>query len=183
MPDLEKHFSKFRENIIGINSVFTGPYGEVPLVYADWIASGRLYGPIEKRVQDVFGPMVGNTHSESSETGRAMTHVYHLAEKIIKMHVNADDKDVLITAGAGMTAVINKLQRILGLKAPCLNNPLSFNNIIPCERVSADHNDNHPIVFVTHMEHHSNHISWLETIADVVVIKPANDLNVDCSEL
>ena len=29
-----------------------------------------------------------------------------------------------------------------------------------------------PIVFVTHMEHHSNQTSWLETIARVVVIPP-----------
>ncbi len=38
---------------------------------------------------------------------------------IIKKHVNAGPDDVLIGAGAGMTAVINKLQRILGLKG-CL---------------------------------------------------------------
>lgn len=30
-----------------------------------------------------------------------------------------------------------------------------------------------PVVFVSHMEHHSNQTSWLETIGDVVVI-PAN---------
>lgn len=28
------------------------------------------------------------------------------------------------------------------------------------------------LLFVTHMEHHSNHTSWLETIGDVVVIPP-----------
>jgi selenocysteine lyase/cysteine desulfurase len=183
MSKLEQHFKKFRENIIGIDSTFIGPYGEVPLVYADWIASGRLYEPIEKRMQEVIGPMVGNTHSESSETGRAMTVAYHLANKIIKKHVNADDNDVLITAGAGMTAVINKLQRILGLKAPCLANSLNFENGIPCERVSKEHNDNHPVVFVTHMEHHSNHTSWLETIADVVVLQPTDNLKVSCEEL
>ena len=27
-----------------------------------------------------------------------------------------------------------------------------------------------PMVFITHMEHHSNHTSWLETIADVEII-------------
>ena len=183
MISLEQHFTKFRNNIIGIDASFEGPYGEVPLIYADWIASGRLYGPIEKRMQEVIGPMVGNTHSESSETGRAMTHAYHLAHKIIKKHVNADDNDVLITAGAGMTAVINKLQRILGLKAPCMINTLNFENGIPCERVSTVHNDNHPVVFVTHMEHHSNHTSWLETIADVIVLQPNDDLKVSCDEL
>lgn len=183
MSELEQHFLKYRKNIIGIDSKFIGPYGEVPLIYADWIASGRLYGPIEKRIQEVIGPMVGNTHSESSETGRAMTLAYHLANHIIKKHVNADDNDVLITAGAGMTAVINKLQRILGLKAPCMVNSLNFENGIPCERVSKEHSDSHPVVFVTHMEHHSNHTSWLETIADVIVLQPTDDLEVSCDEL
>lgn len=183
MTSLEQHFLKFRNEIIGIDASFEGPYGRVPLVYADWVASGRLYGPIEKRMQEVFGPMVGNTHSESSETGRAMTLAYHLAHKIIKKHVNANDDDVLITAGAGMTAVINKLQRILGLKAPCMVNTLNFENGIPCERVSKEHSDNHPVVFVTHMEHHSNHTSWLETIADVIVLQPTDDLKVSCDEL
>ena len=27
-------------------------------------------------------------------------------------------------------------------------------------------------MFLTHMEHHSNHTSWLETLADVVVMEP-----------
>jgi len=181
--DLKEHFVKFRANIIGIDTFFYGPYGRVPLVYADWIASGRLYGPIEKRMQEVIGPMVGNTHSESSETGRAMTIAYHLANKIIKKHVNAGDHDVLITAGAGMTAVINKFQRILGLKASGMINTLNSGKVIPSERVSSEQNDSLPIVFVTHMEHHSNHISWLETIADVVVLQPTDDLKVSCDEL
>ena len=183
MDNMEEHFTKFRKNIIGIDASFDGPYGRVPLVYADWIASGRLYGPIEKRMQEVIGPMVGNTHSESSETGRTMTLAYHLANTIIKKHVNADNNDVLITAGAGMTAVINKLQRILGLKAPSMINTLNFENGIPCERVSPEHNESHPVVFVTHMEHHSNHTSWLETIADVIVLQPTDDLKVSCDEL
>ena len=36
-----------------------------------------------------------------------------------------------------------------------------------------------PIVFVTHMEHHSNHISWLETIATVEIIPADLQGNVD----
>ena len=76
MNKLEEHFKTFRENTIGINSTFHSPYGEQKLVYADWIASGRLYESIEKKISKVFGPLVGNTHSESSETGTSMTHSY-----------------------------------------------------------------------------------------------------------
>jgi hypothetical protein len=37
---------------------------------------------------------------------------------IIKHHVHASADDVLITDGTGMTGVVNKFQRILGLKVP-----------------------------------------------------------------
>jgi selenocysteine lyase/cysteine desulfurase len=36
-----------------------------------------------------------------------------------------------------------------------------------------------PVVLVTHMEHHSNHISWLETNATVEVVPPGEDGGVD----
>ena len=44
---LEEYFSKFRKEIIGIDQEFDSPFGKHKLVYADWIASGRLYHPIE----------------------------------------------------------------------------------------------------------------------------------------
>ncbi len=36
-----------------------------------------------------------------------------------------------------------------------------------------------PVVLVMHMEHHSNHISWLETNATVEVVPPGEDGSVD----
>jgi selenocysteine lyase/cysteine desulfurase len=108
-----------------------------------------------------FGPFVGNTHSESSATGTAMTLAYHEAHRIIKAEVNAGPDDVLLTCGSGMTGAVNKFQRILGLKAP----QGLRKHIDLAER-------DRPVVFVTHMEHHSNHTSWYETIADVEVIPP-----------
>lgn len=96
MSDLEKYFDSYRRNIIGIDTEIETPCGRKKLVYADWIASGRLYKPIEDRISYDIGPLVGNTHSESSATGYAMTEAYHLAQKIVKHHVNADDNDVQI---------------------------------------------------------------------------------------
>mgnify|MGYP001180380501 CR=1 FL=1 len=63
-------------------------------------------------------PLVANTHTETTVTGTAMTQSYHMAKDIVKKHVNANEKDVLIFAGTGMTGVVNKLQRILGIKYP-----------------------------------------------------------------
>lgn len=168
----EKHFTKFRKNTIGQNQYYISPYGRKRMVYADWIASGRLYGPIEDRISNSIGPFIGNTHTETSENGRLMTQAYHQAHKRIKEHVNAGPEDVIITAGFGMTGVIVKFQRILGLKS-C--GELSG---YPCTKDAE-----RPIVFITHMEHHSNHTSWYETAADVVVIEPGADLQVDLENL
>ncbi len=171
MESLENFFDSYRKNTIGYNKTFISPYGEMKIVYADWIASGRLYMPIEKKILEDFGPLVGNTHSESSVTGTYMTLAYHRAHDKIKEHVNAGKDDVIITAGSGMTALINKFQRILGLKIP--EQLKAFVNL-PKELT--------PVVFITHMEHHSNQTSWLETIADVVNIAPDKNGLVDLDD-
>lgn len=157
----EAYFEPYRRNIVGYDQEFETPYGRKRLIYADWIASGRLYGPIEERLASTFGPFVGNTHSESSVTGTSMTRAYHEARAIIKRHVNAGPNDVIIAAGSGMTGVINKLQRILGLRVP--ERLMSRVSIPEAER---------PVIFLTHMEHHSNQTSWLETLADVEWLDP-----------
>jgi selenocysteine lyase/cysteine desulfurase len=166
--DLENYFSQYRDNIIGINQDFISPFGEKRMVYTDWTASGRLYRPIEEKLMNEFGPFVANTHTETTVSGTAMTMAYHHARNIIKKHINANDNDVLITDGTGMTGVVNKFQRILGLKIP---EHLKKHTNIPI----ADK----PIVFISHMEHHSNQTSWLETIADVVVV-PACEKGLFC---
>ncbi|MEM6802597.1 MAG: aminotransferase class V-fold PLP-dependent enzyme [Bacteroidota bacterium] len=165
---LETYFDNFRQHIVGINHHFDSPYGEKRILYADWTASGRLFQPIEDKLHKEIGPFVANTHTETSITGAAMTQAYHKARDIIKAHVNASDKDVLISVGSGMTGAINKFQRILGLK---VSEGLEGFAKIPDEL--------RPIVFVSHMEHHSNQISWIETIAQVEVI-PCNEEGLIC---
>ncbi|MFQ5569179.1 MAG: aminotransferase class V-fold PLP-dependent enzyme [Rhodothermales bacterium] len=172
MESLEQYFHPFRRQIIGQDQIFDTPYGPQRILYADWTASGRLYAPIENALRERFGPYVGNTHTETSVTGTSMTCAYHHAREIIKRHVNAGPDDVLITAGSGMTRVINKLQRILGLRIP--EQAQQHLHLPEKDR---------PVIFVTHMEHHSNHTSWLETIADVEWLPPDEKGLVDPAHL
>jgi selenocysteine lyase/cysteine desulfurase len=172
MSELEKWFEKFRENTIGSDVIYETPYGQKQIIYADWVASGRLYKPLEDKIINLIGPYVANTHTESNTTGTLMTNAYHEAKHIIKKHVNANVDDVLLTPGFGMTAAIVKLQRIIGLKT-C--GKLSGEKCLDLEE--------RPVVFITHMEHHSNHTSWYETVADVVVLQPDENLLVDLDEL
>lgn len=163
--NLEAYFKSFKKQVIGDQVDFETPYGKKSLLYADWTASGRLYGPIESVLTNKMGPFIANTHTETNVSGSSMTMAYAHAKQLIKSHVNASPNDVIITANAGMTGVVNKFQRILGLKIH--------------ERFRTLLNDQleKPVVFVSHMEHHSNQTSWLETIADVEVIPPdANGL-------
>jgi len=168
---MEKIFQKIRQGIIGIDAQLPCPDGENRrLIYADWVASGRSYAPIEDRIRTEILPMVANTHTETSTTGMAMTHAYHTAQELIKDHVNANQDDIILTSCSGMTGLINKFQRMLGLKT----NP-EIEYILPDER--------RPVVFITHMEHHSNHTSWLETTAIVEIIQPTPDGFVDLKSL
>lgn len=167
-----QHFNRFREQIIGNELFFDTPYGQKKMIYADWIASGRLYRPIENRIMNTFGPFVGNTHTETSETGTLMTKAYHHAHKLIKQHVNAGPDDVIITAGSGMTTVINKMMRIMGIK-----------NCGMVRKTDCLKEAERPVVFLSHMEHHSNHTSWFETNVDVVVLQPDENLLINLDEL
>ncbi|MBI9034859.1 MAG: aminotransferase class V-fold PLP-dependent enzyme [Bacteroidales bacterium] len=169
---MERYFKKYRKNTIGNKLSFNSPYGKQKMIYADWIASGRLYDPIEKKLLKSIGPYVANTHTETSESGTLMTKAYHWAHHSIKEHVNAGPNDVIITYGFGMTAVINKLQRILGLKT--CGKIRGTDCLKEAER---------PVVFITHMEHHSNQTSWYETNCDVVVIPPGEGLLVSLDKL
>ncbi|MFT6734009.1 MAG: selenocysteine lyase/cysteine desulfurase [Polaribacter sp.] len=152
---LEKHFAKFRKNVIGNDLIHDGN----AIIYADWTASGRFYQPIEDFISNDIGPLIANTHTEASFTGSTMTRLYHEAQQNIKSHVNANQDDSLICAGAGMTTVVNKFQRILGLKIP-----EQYANQIKIK----EHDK--PVVFITHMEHHSNQTTWEECAVTVIRI-------------
>ncbi len=151
--NLESYFASFRKNIIGIDFQHAGNR----IVYADWTASGRLYRPIEEFITNQIGPLIANTHTEASFTGCSMTRLYHEAQIRIKEHINANEEDVLICAGPGLTTVVNKFQRILGLKIPEKW----------ADRVNIKEHEK-PVVFITHMEHHSNQTTWEECAVTVI---------------
>ena len=157
---MKNYFTQFRANIIGQEQRFESAFGYKRIIYADWTATGRAYGPIEGYIQEKILPFLANTHTGTTVTGKYMSDAYEEAREIIKEHVQANSNDILILCGSGMTAAVNKLQRILGLRIPER----------ACDYFGKDcmqlDEESKPVVFVTHMEHHSNQISWLETICN-----------------
>lgn len=172
---MENYFNKFRVDIIGNDLTHPNQSGQI--LYADWTASGRLYRPIENQLTNEIGPYVANPHTENTHTGRVIGNYYKQARQLIKRHVNASDDYALINCGAGATSAIVKLQRLLNLtksksnsmskkqpaKAGILGRLITF--------FRSNDKNNLPVVFVSHMEHHSNHTSWNTCDVDVVVIK------------
>jgi selenocysteine lyase/cysteine desulfurase len=69
-----------------------------------------------------------------------------------------------------MTAVINKFQRILGLRIP--------EQYKECIKV-----DNKPLIIITHMEHHSNQTSWVECLVDVEILRRDSNGQPDLDHL
>ncbi|MBK6906680.1 MAG: aminotransferase class V-fold PLP-dependent enzyme [Rhodocyclaceae bacterium] len=161
---LAEHFACFARGVVGNSASIPTAHGPQPLRYADWTASGRAYAPLEERLLRDIGPYIANTHTETSFTGQAMTRAYQKARDIVKRHVNAGPRDVLLATGTGCTGTINKLQRMLGLRAP--SNYIGTASVAPEQR---------PLVLITHMEHHSNHTSWLECEVELEVIPATAD--------
>lgn len=160
MNKLEEHFESFAKGIIAAEEIRT-PYGIKPMVYADWTASGRPHQAVEDVVANGVLPLYGNTHTDTCETGERTTAIHQESKNIIREHVNAGPDDVVITIGSGMTGAVNRLQRILGLRSDSKPEDCVLGK--------------RPVVFVTHMEHHSNQTSWEECDVDVVIIPPNKD--------
>lgn len=191
--ELEQYFARFRRGIIGNDIEFESPFGTKRVLYADWTASGRMYAPIEDILREKIFPLVANTHTETTHTGTMMTKAYHEAKQVIKRHVNANETDVLLFSGSGMTSAVNKLQRILGLRVPeriaeytrnSDGSPVQATTLRSLMDKTLTINPiSRPVVFCTHMEHHSNQTTWIETIADVVLIGQTADGRVDTAHL
>src|SRR5690349_461762 len=104
---LEQYFEPFRKNTIGHGKTFSFSSGQKELIYADWTASARGYEPIESYLQHEIIPYYANTHTQTTLTGTLMTRAYEEAKVIVKEHVHANDDDVLIFCGSGMTSAVN----------------------------------------------------------------------------
>lgn len=160
-------FAALRNNIIGHDAVIDGPFGARRLMYADYVASGRSYGPIEDTIRNSVLPLYANTHTESSTTGRQSTAYREQARCIIGKSLNAGDDDAIVFCGAGCTGAIDKLIGILRLKLP---QGMSRYGIDTKIKAAA-----RPVIFIGPYEHHSNDVQWRETIADVVTIAETDD--------
>ncbi len=110
--------ARIRECVIGDDRLMDGPYGQKPVTYADYTASGRSLSFIEEFLRDEVLPRYANTHTESSGTGLQTTRLREDARDTIRRAVNGDENTLVIFAGSGTTGAIDKMVGILELRLP-----------------------------------------------------------------
>ena len=177
-----------RQQIVGVDSTFETPFGERLMVYCDYTASGRCLRFVESYLQGLQR-VYANTHTEDDITGRSMTQLLHEAEEAIKKSVNAGPNGRIIACGTGATGAIEKVQQIVGVAlSPATRQ--NIENILDdsdagfgSENFAELMRDKQPVVFVGPYEHHSNEISWRQSLATTVEVRLDAGGNIDLSHL
>ncbi|MFC6749618.1 aminotransferase class V-fold PLP-dependent enzyme [Deinococcus aquaticus] len=167
-------FAALRADLIGTDVLIDTPFGERRVTYADYVASGRALHSVERRLETLALPLYANTHTEDSATGAHLTHLTHQAAGYIKEQLGADSTCKLVFCGSGSTAAVRRMQDILGLVVGGPHRQTVLDALPDSQR---------PVVFVGPYEHHSNEISWRETLAEVVEIPLCERGNLDLDAL
>lgn len=149
-----------RDGVIGADATIPGINGDVPLVYADYVASGRAMRQVEEFISLHVLPFYANSHTEASFCGSYTTRLREDARAEIARLVGAGEDDAVIFAGSGATAGLNRLVSLLGVP-------------------EADR----PVVLTGPYEHHSNILPWRESGAEVVEIPEGPEGGPDLAAL
>ena len=177
MPDHVHLFKRFRDSlgtadtasalraqIIGKTAKVDGPFGPKPLIYADYVASGRALASIEALILEEVLPYYANSHTEASYCGAAMTQLRRGARAEIAGLCGAGADHAVIFAGSGATAGLNRLVHLLGVR-------------------QAAASGSGATVLIGPYEHHSNILPWRESGAAVIEIPEAADGGPDMAAL
>ncbi|CAI8619126.1 unnamed protein product [Vicia faba] len=158
---LEEKLSWIQSQIIGNDTEFDSPFGRRRLVYADHTASGRSLHCIENFITKHVLPFYGNTHTSESQVGRRTTKMLHETTEYIKKCLGGGEDEALVLCGSGATAAIKRLQEVMGIGVPSILRERMLRCLDEQERW---------VVFVGPYEHHSNLLSWRQSLAEVVEI-------------
>ncbi|XP_077246741.1 uncharacterized protein LOC143886576 [Tasmannia lanceolata] len=158
---LEEKCSWLRSQIIGDDVEFDTPFGKRHLLCAVHTATGRCLQYIENYILKNVLPFYGNTHTDDSFLGHTMTKMTNEAATYIKRCLGGGPEDSLMFCGSGTTMAIKKLQEVMGIAIPSTMRSRVVKSLRLEERW---------VVFVGPYEHHSNLLSWRQSLAEVVEI-------------
>lgn len=135
-----------RDGLIGEGMSYPGRHGDVPLVYADYVASGRALRQVETFMLEQVLPFYANPHTEASYCGAYVNKLREAARAEISRLTKAEGCAVVFT-GSGATAGLGRLPALLGVEEA-----------------------KNPVVLIGPYEHHSNLLPWRESKALVLEI-------------
>lgn len=138
-----------RAGLIGKEATIDGPLGPRPLIYADYVASGRALRQVEEAVMAEVLPFYANSHTEASFVGGTMTRLRREARMVIRTACGAGPEHAVIFTGSGATAGLNRLVHLLGV-------------------ARAVREGRGALMILGPYEHHSNILPWRESGAEVV---------------
>ncbi|KAF3795128.1 putative cysteine desulfurase [Nymphaea thermarum] len=159
--DWEEKCRWLRSQVIGCDTEFGTPFGRRLITYVDFTASGRFMRCVEDYLNREVLPYYGNTHTEDSHVGLVTSKKVHEATSFVKKCLGGGPHDALIFCGTGATAAIKRLQEVIGIAVPSILRKSVLSQVPESERW---------VVFMGPYEHHSNLLSWRESLAEVVEI-------------
>ncbi|PPA75105.1 aminotransferase [Achromobacter spanius] len=160
-PDIA---AQLADGLIGKDAFVDGPFGRKPLVYADYVASGRALMQVERFVMEEVLPYYANSHTEASYCGGFITRLRREARAAVARCCGATDAHAVIFAGSGATAGINRLVHLFGVHAAvAAGKPVR--------------------VIIGPYEHHSNILPWRECGAQIVEVAEAAEGGPDLAAL
>jgi selenocysteine lyase/cysteine desulfurase len=150
-PDI---LERLRDGLIGKGVSVPGPFGDKPLVYCDYTASGRALRQIDDFVMTEVLPFYANSHTEASYCGARMTVMRREARALIARVCGAGPEHAVIFSRSGATAGLNRLVHLFGIPKALAEGKK-------------------PVVLIGPYEHHSNILPWRESGAEVVTVAEA----------
>lgn len=131
------------------NPVIHTPFGKKYAIYADTMASGIIFKPIEYKMS-IFMKYYANTHS-NAHNGKLMSNLMDQSKDIIRQSLGAGEGDQVIFTSHGASGAIKHLIHLLDIEKVCKK-------------------DDIPVVFITEMEHHSNYLPWKHIPVELEII-------------
>ncbi|KAI6691888.1 hypothetical protein NL676_019598 [Syzygium grande] len=172
--DAETRLTWVRSQIVGGDAEFDSPFGRRRLTYADSTASGRCVCYIEDFIVDSILPFYGNSHTSDSHVGHRTTKTVHEASSYIKRCLGGGPEDAILFCGSGSTGSIKRLQEVMGIAVPSTLRERMIKCMPSTERW---------VVLVGPYEHHSNLLSWRQSLAEVIEIGLDADGLIDTEDL
>lgn len=140
--------------------------------YFDFTASGLCVENIESEMK-LLMTHYANTHSVVGALSSFMNNMWESSRVSLFRSLEIDPREFeIIPTGFGSTAAIKKFQELIGIYIP----PKTKTR---CKVVSNDI----PVMFIGPYEHHSNDISYRESIADTVRLTLDDEGNLDIKDL